>query len=212
MPLVLLRHFSSFCLFGFCTCPLLSLPARLLAPDAMTSDSLPLLQQPLSLLSLSLARLAAFFASSCLAVLVCTSEIWGLGINVFICFLILFQHTLTKTDIHTHTHTHTLTQLIRPSHAHSSGRMWPCLIVYHAHLFSLHDVTIAYLFSSGLPSHIKMIDSFHSLHIVKLYLISSFPLAFKSLLFPVLKSYNVTGAHYYSYSVLFLQLIICVRK
>lgn len=66
------------------------------------------------------------------------------------------------------------TQLIRPSHTCSSGRMWPCLIVYHAYLFSLHDVTIAYLFSPGLLSHIKMIDSFHSLHIFKLYLISAY--------------------------------------
>lgn len=126
----------------------------------------------------------------CLAVLVCTSEFWALCINIFI-YLFLVFHLLLLLSLHIHTnrqtHTHSLTQLISPSHAHSSSRMWPCLIVYHAHLFSLRDVTIAYLFSSGLPSHIKMIDSFHSLHIFKLYLISSFPLAFKFLLFPCLK-------------------------
>lgn len=183
MPLVLLRHFSSFCLFGCSTCPLLSLPACLLAPDAKSTDSPPLLHQPLLFSSLSLAWLAAC-VSGCRAVLVCTSEFWGLGISFFIShFLFLYTHSHRQTD----THTDSLTQLISPSHAHSSGRMWPCLIVYHAHLFSLHDVTIPYLFSSGLPSHIKMIDSFHSLHIFKLYLISSFPMAFKSLLFPCLK-------------------------
>lgn len=109
----------------------------------------------------------------CLAFLVCSSEFWGLRIRgVFFCFSCsLLIHTYTQTRAPS------LAQLISPSQAHSSGRMWPCLIVYHAHLFSLHDVTIAYLFSSGLPSHIKMIDSFHSLHIFRLYLISSFHLA-----------------------------------
>lgn len=106
-------------------------------------------------------------------------------------YLFIFSISSPASSFSSHSHkqtdTHSLTQLISPSHAHSSSRMWPCLIVYHAHLFSLRDVTIAYLFSSGLPSHIKMIDSFHSLHIFKLYLISSFPLAFKFLLFPCLK-------------------------
>lgn len=117
----------------------------------------------------------------CLAVLVCASEYWGLQIPRF--YLVLPVYL----PVHLHKPTDSLTQLISSSHAHSSGRMWPCLIVYHAHLFSLHDVTIAYLFSPGLPSHIKMIDSFHSLHIFKLYLISSFLLAFKSLLSRCLK-------------------------
>lgn len=182
--MVLLRHFSSFCLFGCCTCPLLCLPAHLLCPDAKSSDSPPV-SPPAPFTFIFVSPLTCRL---CLAVLVCTSEFWALCINIFI-YLFLVFHLLLLLSLHIHTNrqTHSLTQLISPSHAHSSSRMWPCLIVYHAHLFSLRDVTIAYLFSSGLPSHIKMIDSFHSLHIFKLYLISSFPLAFKFLLFPCLK-------------------------
>lgn len=186
----------------------IALPAHLLAPDGKPTDSQPLLHQPLLLLSLSLAWLAAC-VSGCLAVLVCTSEFWGLVDQLFISyFLFLFLYTFTQTD----RHTLSLTQLISPSLAHSSGRMWPCLIVYRAHLFSLHDVTIAYLFSSGLPSHIKMIDSFHSLHIFKLYLISSFPLAFKSLLFPCLKVIMLPRHIIIHTLDCFFHLIICVRK
>lgn len=204
MQLVLLRHFSSFCLFDCCTCPLLCLhvylpqmPSRLIANLFFTSPSYFCL------------CLSPDLPLVCLAVLVCTSEFGGLRDQLFISYvLFLFLYTFTQTD----RHTLSLTQLISPSLAHSSGRMWPCLIVYHAHLFSLHDVTIAYLFSSGLPSHIKMIDSFHSLHIFKLYLISSFPLAFKSLLFPCLKVIMLPRHIIIHTLDCFFRLIICVRK
>lgn len=144
---------------------LVAVPARCsvcrLASNAKSSDSPP----PRTFISVSR--------------LTCTLSVW-LSQSVYPNFQdhgsLLSSPTLPFCGF-TQTGTHSL-QLISSSHTCSSGRTWPCLIVHHAYLFSLHDVTPAYLFSPGLLSHIKMIDSFHSLHIFKLYLISSFVLAF----------------------------------
>lgn len=150
---------------------LVGVPARcsvcLLVSNAKSTGSPPPLHQSLELLSLSLAWLA-LSVSDCLCLYI--QIVRTMDHFCRLLFLCL------SVDSHKQAHA-PYTQLISSSHTCSSGRTWPCLIVYHAYLFSLHDVTTAYLFSPGLLSHIKMIDSFHSLHIFKLYLISSFVLA-----------------------------------
>lgn len=95
----------SFCLFGCSTCPLLCLPACLLAPDAKSTDSPPLLQ-PAPLTFVFVSRLTCrlcVWMSGCLSLYIRIFE--GLGISFFISyFLFLFLCTFTQTHTHSRSH------------------------------------------------------------------------------------------------------------
>ena len=74
--------------------------------------------------------------------------------------------------------------------------------MHHAHLFSLHDVAIACLFSSGPLSHVQMIGSFHSLHICLALFDKLISLGAQVPPIPMFKSYHGTNADYYSFFVI----------
>lgn len=94
-------------------------------------------------------------------------------------------------------------ELISTWRARSPRRMWPCLIVQQVHLLARRDVVIAYLFSSGLLSHIKMIDSFHSGYIYRALFDKLMPKVLTSVLFSRSESCNV-----YRWGLLFTRLIV----
>lgn len=105
----------------------------------------------------------------------------------------------------------TCRQLISTRSACGPSQMWPCLIVQQVQLLAPRDAVIAYFFSAGLLSHIKMIDSFHSGHISQALFDKLIPRVATSILFSCSKVIMFTAAdYYYSCGWLFLRLIICV--